>query len=85
MVLTSVECCDAYVNVCKPLRVAPQCEPRLYMEGDGDSRGHFAGLSEQVCRAGTQREPLDSKSSLLATFACVEQLVGMILEHKLRK
>lgn len=85
MVLTSVECCDVYISVRKPLRVAPGCEPRIYMEGDGDSRGPFADSSEQVCRAGTQCEPLNSKSSILPTFASVEQLLVMTLKHKLRQ
>lgn len=82
-VLISEERCEDGVNICKPLRVVPGSEPRLYVGGDGSSRGHIAGLSEHISRAETQHESLDSKSSN-PTFSCAEQLLVMILKCKCR-
>lgn len=45
----------------------------------------MAALPEQICRAGTQRESLDSKSGHLSTLSCVQQLLFMILKHEFGK
>lgn len=59
----------------------PGSEPRLCVwGGDGSSRSRIAGLSEPICRAETQHESLDSKSSNPSTFSCAEQLLVMILK-----
>lgn len=83
--VTSEECCEDEVSVCKPLGVVPGCEPRLYLRGHRDSGGHLAGLSEQICRVGAQPKSLDSKSNNLSTFSCVEPSLVTILKCQLRK